>query len=435
MVFSSFAAAILFLLTSILLALYQSEKYGRVRLIDWSTLAMGGVYGGAWTLVMIYTLDGRNPAWEKWLVPSVDLYLIHTLCALIALLCAQIGWKVIGGAHEPRSARLDLDQRTYHRRLVVAGWGLLALAIFMQFFYTKALGGLWGVFEYANLMRAGVFAVENPLSFLQPFAGLALFASFVFLGLLMSGLRRINVVVGFLLSFTFSVYVLMSWQGRIGFLTYFATIIFSFFLKAGARPIVLIVGGGGLLAGMVFLAYELSSLLQIKASENFAFFIAKELSFPFGGFFAHLSAGENLTRGFKDFLFSPLYVLPSSWWVGLTETVGQVNTAVIMGAKKGDLGVTGAVPVDLLTLGLMQASVVGVAVVGFLFGGLLRAADYFLRTIQDAGVRAVLEAYLVIKIGVLAVFYAEPQLVVAGNFDLIICVVVLVLVRVFPSRG
>ena len=435
MVFSAFAAAIFFLLTCMLLSLYKSEKYGRVRLIDWSTLAMGGVYGGAWALVMIYTLDGKNPAWEKWLAPSVDLYLIHTLCALIALLFAQIGWKLTGGACERRSVELGLGQGAYRHRLVGAGWGLLVCAILMQFFYTKALGGLFGVFEYANLMRAGVFAVENPLSFLQPFAGLALFASFIFLGLLMSGFRRVSVVVGLFLSVFFSIYVLMSWQGRIGFLTYFATIIFSFFLKAGVRPVALIVGGGGLLGGMVVLAYELSSLLQIKASESFAFFIAKELSFPFGGFFAHLSAGDNLARGFKDFLFSPLYVLPSSWWVGLIETVGQVNTAVIMGAKKGDLGVTGAVPVDLLTLGLMQASVVGVAVVGFLFGGLLRAADYFLRTIQDAGVRAVLEAYVIIKIGVLAVFYAEPQLVVAGNFDLIICVVLLVLVRIFPSRG
>lgn len=432
---SAIAAALIFLMVCFLTAMYQSHSFGRVRLIEWSALAMGGVYGGVWVLIILDTAAGRNPFWQKWLLPNVDLYLVHTLCSFIALGCAYLGWKVFGGILVRREAHGELPSGDYSARLAFLAWVLLFVSAGMQFFYTKAYGGLLGVFEYANLMRAGVFTQDNPFSFLQPFGGLALFSSFIFLGLLLSGCRQARYFLGFFFAFLFSIYVLLSWQGRLGFLTYFAAIILGFLFRLSVRPGVLIVGGGVLLVGMVVVSYEISSVLQIKASESLAFFIAKELSFPFGGFFAHLTFGDDLTRFFIDFLVSPFYVLPSSWWLGMFETVGQVNTELIMGAKKGDLGVTGAVPVDLLTLGLMQASIVGVAVVGFMFGGLLRTADHLLWKIPNVGVRSVLEAYVVVKIAVLSIFYAEPQIVVAGNFDLIVCAASLMVIKLLPARS
>jgi hypothetical protein len=39
-----------------------------------------------------------------------------------------------------------------------------------------------------------------------------------------------------------------------------------------------------------------------------------------------------------------------------------------MGAPKSEQGVTGGIPVDLLTLGLMQASIFDIVVVGVIFG-------------------------------------------------------------------
>lgn len=424
--------ALTFLVISLLVVVFQSQKNGRVRLVEWSALAMGGVHGGVWVLVMLATDEGKNPFWAGWLLRNVSSYAVHTVSALILFTCMYIGW-ILASAWRPNvSCCVDVDVRAYERRLYFGGWLLLIVSFVMQSLYTKAYGGIFEIFEYSNLIRAGVFAVDNSLSFLQPFGGLAIFSSFIFLGLILDRRAGVSGVIGFLLAFIFSIYVLMSWQGRISFLAYFAAIFLGILIKIGVRPFVLIAGGGGLLVGMVLIAYQVSSLLGVKASESLIFFVAKELSFPFGAFFAQLSNGQNLFRGFLDFVYSPVYLLPSSWWLSFVEPVGQVNTEVIMGAKKGELDVTGSMPVDLLTLGLMQASVAGVALVGGMFGVLLYFCETVLSKVSSVGVRSVLEAYFVIKLAVLAVFYAEPQLVVSGNFDLIMSVMLIVLLRRYP---
>ncbi len=122
-------------------------------------------------------------------------------------------------------------------------------------------------------------------------------------------------------------------------------------------------------------------------------------------------------RAFKDFVVAPVFLLPSSWWSTWVEDVSQVNTALIMGAPKGEQGVTGGIPVDLLTLGLMQAHILGIAVVGAMFGVLLRFVQSLLDRIPNPGVRAVFGAYAALKLAVLGIFYAQPALFVSGNFD------------------
>lgn len=179
-------------------------------------------------------------------------------------------------------------------------------------------------------------------------------------------------------------------------------------------------------------AYETSVWLDIKAADNLSSFLARELAFPFMSFFAQLDVGEHLLRAFRDFVFAPAYLLPSSWWTNWVEDVGQINTAVIMGAPKGEQQVTGSVPVDLLTLGLMQASLVGIGGVGLLFGAALRVIQRILDSVKDVHVRSVFEAYSAIKLGVIAVFYAHPSLVVSGNFDFLVAVI---LIAVFAKSS
>lgn len=164
-------------------------------------------------------------------------------------------------------------------------------------------------------------------------------------------------------------------------------------------------------------AYYVSVWLNVKAADSLPDFVARELGFPFGSFFAQLGTGDHLFRAFKDFVVAPLFLLPSSWWSTWVEDVSQVNTALIMGAPKGEQGVTGGIPVDLLTLGLMQAHVLGIAVVGAMFGVLLRFVQGLLDRIPNPGVRAVFGAYAALKLAVLGIFYAQPALFVSGNFD------------------
>lgn len=430
-----------FMLVCMVFTLLHSLRLGRVTLLDWALLAMGGIYGGGWALVVFVTHAGGNPVWERWLLPFEHLYPLHTLSAFVLFGTTYLGWLVAGSLHLGLRQRPNGSLEANNDRLVHAAWFLLLIALLMQWLYSRAYGGFIGLLQYSEAIRSGIFEVQNTLSFLQPFGGLALFASFLFFGLWLGGCRRLGVKIGFALALVFSLYLLFSWLGRIGFLVYLATFVLGVVLARQMRPLPLLVGGGLTMLVILFGAYQVSVWLGLKAADNLALFLARELAFPFGSFFAQLDSSEHLLRAFRDFLFAPVYLLPSSWWTHWVEDVGQINTAMIMGAPKGEQGVDGAIPVDLLTLGLMQATAAGIAVLGILFGTILRVVQRLLEMIQDPGIRAVFEAYVAIKLAMLAIFYAQPPLVVSGNFAFLLAVTIIALfasaprIRAFRKTG
>lgn len=421
------ALGLVFMLVCMAFALLHSLRQRRVTLLGWALLAMGGIYGGGWALVVSVTQAGGNPVWEHWLLPVEHLYPLHTLSAFILFGCTYIGWLVASSMPIRLPRCLNGSRMQNNDRLVYAAWILLFVALLMQWMYTRAYGGFIGVLQYSVDIRSGIFEIQNPLSFLQPFGGLALFASFLFFGLWVGGSRSLGVKVGFVLAFLFSLYLLFSWLGRIGFLVYLVTFVLGVLLARQTRPLPLLVGGGLTMLAILFAAYQISIWLNLKAADNIAVFMARELAFPFGSFFAQLDSGQQLLRTFGDFLYAPVYLLPSSWWVNWVEDVGQINTALIMGAPKGEQGVTGAIPVDLLTLGLMQATAAGIAGVGIVFGASLWVIQRLLDEIRNPGIRAVFEAYVVMKLAMLAIFYAQPSLVVSGNFAFLLAVIIITL--------
>lgn len=406
------------------LALSHSLHVGRVTLLDWAVLGMGGIYGGGWALVSSVTLAGGNPFWEGWLLPLEHLYPLHTLCAFILLAAVLAGWTLVGPLSSLRHERLEPPSRRSDARLMLAAWVLLAAAVVMQGLYARAYGGFLELLNYSASIRSATFVVENPLSFLQPFGGLALFSSFLFFGLWIAGSRRWNTGAGFVFAFAFSLYVLFSWRGRIGFLAYLATFALGTLLFVRVRPLPLLAGGGLTMLLILVGAYQVSTLLDFKTADNIASFLAGELSFPFVSFFAQLDSGEHLMRAFRDLLVAPVYLLPSSWWMNWVEDVSQVNTALLMGAPKGEAGVTGSIPVDLITLGMMQSAALGVAFVGVFFGAGLRVVQSLVDLVRNPGVRALFGSYVAIKIAVLAIYYAYPAHVVSANFALLAAVAV-----------
>lgn len=417
-------------------ATLHSMRLGRLTLIDWAFLSMAGVYGGGWALVAFVTKQGGNPTWSAWLLPFENLYPIHTLSSLILAGSMAVGWWLLGSR-----ARLQYQQirlrplKSIEARLVAMMWLLLFSAFLTQWLYSQAYGGFIGMLEYSSLIRASIFdkVPTNFFSFLKPFGGLALFASFGFFGLWLCKRRRAGVIVGLVLSTMFSVYLLYSWLGRIGFLVYLATFVLGALLYMRPRPSILLVMGAITMSAILAGSYYISVWLNLKSADNFFVFLARELSFPFSSFFAQLDLGEHLFRGFKDFLISPIYLLPSSWWSEWVVNISQINTAVIMGMPKGEQGVTRGIPVDLLTLGLMQASVFGVAVVGLMFGVLLRFIQFLLDRLPHPGVRAVFEAYVTLTIAVLGVFYAQPELFISSNLALLVVVALLIIFLKTPA--
>ena len=418
-----------FMAICVAFATLHSMHLGRLTLLDWAFLGMAGIYGGGWALVAFVTKQGGNPTWSAWLLPFENLYPIHTLSSLILASTMVVGWGILGSSLRFQKKPVLLRPlKSVEARLAAAMWVLLSIAFLTQWLYSQAYGGFIGLLEYSSLIRSAIFdsVPPNLFSFLKPFGGLALFASFGFFGLLLCKRRRMGVLIGLAFSIIFSVYLLYSWLGRIGFLVYLATFVLGVLLYRRPRPLSLLVKGATTMSAILAGSYYVSVWLNLKPADNFVVFLARELSFPFGSFFAQLDLGEHLFRGFKDFLVSPIYLLPSSWWSEWVVNISQINTAVIMGAPKSEHGVTAGIPVDLLTLGLMQASVFGVAIVGIMFGLLLRFIQSLLDRLPHAGVRAVFEAYVALNIAVLGVFYAQPELFISSNFSLLVATVLLI---------
>lgn len=411
--------------------LIHSHRVGRLTLLDWSLLAAGGLYGLGWILVLLVTQGDGNLGWQAWINPFSEFYLVHTTAAFLLIGGLLAGWYLLSRVF-PISRTLNYSTRKTwrNRELLLSFWLMLVIAVLCQGMYCRAYGGYFGVLEYSRLIRSGLFSSipNNFWSFLKPFAGLGMIAVYGFFGFWISGHRDKITAVGFGISFIFSVYLLYSWMGRMGFLLFCSTFILSKILTLRYNPRTMIVWGTVIFCGVLMAAYAISIGLGVKAADSLPEFLARELSFPFASFFAQLADREHLFRGFIDILVTPIYLLPSSWWAKWFEPVGQVNTAVIMGASKGMGGVTSAIPVDLLTLGLMQAHLLGVVLAGILFGLLLRILQHLIDSISLYGLRAVFEAYFVLKIAVFGMFYSQPNLIISSNFSIIAAAIVILVV-------
>lgn len=431
-----------FFIFCLLFVLIHSLRIGRLTLLDWSFLGMGGVYGFGWSLIAYMSKEGGNPRWEQWILPNEHLYPMYTILTFLLLGSVWLGWIIFGTINHRAFLifKMPLSDKNYESRLVKAMWFIFIFSIVTQWLYTRAYGGFLGLLDYSRLIRSAIFLVDNRFSFLRPFGGLALYASYGYFGLCLIKKRNIFVWLGLFLSILFSLYILYSWMGRIGFLTYIMTFILGMIFFSKRKPIFLLLTGFIILFLILSGAYMVSLWFNLKPADNLIEFIARELSFPYVNFFAQLDYGENLFRLFKDLFLAPIYLLPSSLWTKWVENVSQVNTALIMGAPKGEQGVTGEIPVDLLTLGLMQASIFGIVIVGMIFGIFLKILQSLIDTIKNLGIRSVFEAHIALKIAVLGVFYAQPALVVSGNIALLFTAVIMFafiripIIRLFSSH-
>lgn len=428
---SQFLAASIFVF-AILFCFARVSHRDQITLLEWAILGVGLVYGLGWVLVLTFTVNGHNPLWVERILPFERYFVIHNFLVLALIISIIFGYRVFERGYKA-GRKLSLGYLGVSAgQLEVYGWFLLMIAVFLRWLYVSAFGGFFDYLDYSMSIRSAFFEVQNKWSFLQPFSGVGLFATFLFFASLLGERKTYSKALGLLVSLLFSIYLLYSMLGRMGFLIFVATIVLAFLSVKGVRPVLIVAGGvvGALL--MLVLAFVISDLLQIKSALSMQDYVARELSFPFVSFFAQIEHGEYLYRWFQDFLFAPLYLLPSSLWVQWIDNVSQINTLVVLGARKGDSGVTGGIPVDLLTLGLMQVSVVGVVGVGLIFGCLLSFLQGFVDGVRSDGLRAILWAYLAIRVSVFAVAYAHPVHLISGLFGIIFSIF---LIFVFEFLG
>lgn len=417
----TFAAICLFV------AARRASINGTLLPIDYSILFMAMVYGLSWPLVVSSIQEGRAQNLHVY-GRFQDLLFLNTIAATMTVAGLLLGWKLgMMGSRSYHSTRREIPaslkkSATYS----TAFWAMLITASVSQILYTIDYGGLIGAFEYSDLIRSGLteYFVRSRLSFLAPFGEFALLACYGFWGIILSGYARLNVKVGFVASFVASLYVLYLAQGRFNAIVFVAILTMATVLIKSKKPSNALIYAILAVPVSAYAAYEISNYFNIKSSSNFGDFYVKEVSFIFTGFFAQLSNPDGLYRFFYDAVTYPAYLLPSSMTMGWLNDPSDLNTTLIHGAPKGQYGITSGMPVDIVTMGLMQMHFAGIVPYAMLYGALMASLHKICMSIAPIGLRAVLYAYICIKIGGLGLFYAQPATVVVGNFALIVTLLV-----------
>jgi hypothetical protein len=398
-------------------------------LLDWFALAISIFNGIAFAFVLWATAEGLNPRWAVWITQREELGLGFPVMSLIALVSVWVGAVLV-----PGRARTTIPDRPaaklpwrLGRRLERLSWGLLLGAVTSYWVYAHAYGGFGELLHYTGLIRTARLAttgISNTWSFLQRFGGLAIFSSFLFFGLVLSPIRtrsRVRCVVGLAMSSVVAVYVLYSWGGRLALLVYATTFVLGyFFWRHGATYRMLLRGLGVLLVMVLMTPLVTRWVDPEKGAATLAELAAKELSFPVVAYAASLEGDEE--RWMQDILVAPVYLLPKRVWSGALglRSASEDNTLRIMGALKGEDGVTGGIPVDFVTFGYLQGWALGVAIWGILWGAFLKWLSSWLDRIPMSGIRAPLYAFAVISISAMTVLYSDPVHIIERNIHFII---------------
>lgn len=426
--------ALLFAGTCLFVVARRAKRHGVLLPIDYSILFMAMIYGLSWPLVIASIKDGNAQNIHVYSKFQGMLFL-NTLAAAMAAAGLLIGWKLVirkPYRYFPNSEGILSSIRnpaTYS----AAFWVMLVVAAGSQILYTMDYGGLFGAFKYSNYIRSGLseYFVRSRFSFLAPFGEFALLACYGFWGLILSGNGRLNAKIGFIASMIASLYVLNLAQGRLNVVVFFAILAMSVTLAKSKRTSYISMIAILAIPVAVYATYEISKYFNIKSESNFLIFYTKEISFIFTAFFAQLSDSSNLYRFFYDVAAYPAYLLPSSMTINWLSDPSDLNTMLIHGAGKGQHGITSGMPVDIVTMGLIQMHFAGIIPYAIFYGAILAVAHRVCMSITLGGIRAIFYAYICIKIAGLGLFYAQPATVVVGNFALIAAL----LVAIVLARG
>nr|WP_313631744.1 hypothetical protein [Brevundimonas naejangsanensis] len=405
---------------------------------------MGMIYGLSWPLVIGSIMEGSATNLHVY-GKFHDLLFLNTIAAIMTAAGLLSGWKLVmaGSQSHLPNARGIFSSIRNPALYNTAFWVMLTVAIASQILYTMDYGGLFSAFKYSKLIRSGLFDyfARSRFSFLAPFGDFALLACYGFWGLILTGRTPINVKIGFASSMASSIYVLYLAQGRFNAVAFFAIIAMATILTKVKKPAFILALVLLAVPASAYATYEVSNYFGIKSSSNFLDFYVKEVSFVFIGFFAQLSNPDGLYRFFYDVITYPAYLLPSSVTGAWLNDPSDLNTALIHGASKGQQGITSGMPVDIVTMGLMQMNFAGIIPYAMLYGALLAATHRICMSVSPLGVRAILYAYICIKLSGIGLFYAQPATIVVGNFSLIVALLVAVMwtsrrqVRVSGTAG
>ncbi|WP_243028294.1 hypothetical protein [Thermus albus] len=389
-------------------------------------------------IMLIFSWDVEPPAWFGF--PSLSSY--SRYAGLYSVLVILFGVALFVGASlripmlsrlkKKAANRVKLSQRVV-LKLFFVGWLLMGLALASYSLYSRAYGGFTGLFFNAQLLRGGLFDVssqDNPWSLLGKFGGFALMSSYIFWGILIARPAQMYrslltaSLFGLAVSVLFSLYVVYTWFGRSYLIFYIGTLVLAPYiygtrLRLSPRLLLAMVVSFGLIAGL----FVVSS------------FVTKGTEFDEGVDRVRLEANVRLLpvfvlidlpeyRWFQDVAYIPLYLLPQRLWREYIDTPSDLITRKILGATRQE-GAGGTLGLPIVGFAFLQGWVMGVILVGFFWGILLKTLNWWLLAALPPGVAHVLFTYMFFQIAISSVWGGDPQILLYQHLDVIFALLLL----------
>jgi len=404
-------------------------------------------YGLAPGAFHIANAVGYDYTWAPYTRYTHQLYPLSLVLIVVSYLFLRAGWLVAGTFYDSGTALYDntagdTDDAKLMTKIVITAWLLLVASIAVYYLYSLAYGGFVGLAAVSNALRAGWAEISNPWSFLKRFGGLTIVASYLFLVAIRAnhvGGHRYTSRLGFILSFIFSLYVLLTWQGRLTLAFYILSLILadSAFRQRRIRTSTLFVLGA-LISSMLFAGDSLlyifrqaigesgrSSIFAEKPGlESVQDFVLGELSFPIVSINTALTSiynGVTDMRFFVDIYLGLLGLIPQRWLTNTIETASTINGRLI------DSSLAGTIPTDLISFGVYSLGAYGPPVVSFILGLSARITQRYITEIRPSGLGVVLFFAYGLTIA-RSIAYADPTQILEGSFYLLLGTAITLLV-------
>ena len=413
---------------TILVSILAFRRILYVKRIDFLVLSLGSIalFHGVF---LILSLKTKYFGLLSLKLPDITLYGDYIWIYFIIVMLFSIS-AFLGGIF-PVSQKRYLHKTLNFQvafKLAIGGWLLLCISIASYWLYSQAYGGFISLWANALYLRAGLLGSGpdvNPWSFLGKLGGLSFVASFAFWAIIMAFPRHkfaffATSVVGFIISSIFSLYVIYTWFSRSHFIFYVMAFIFSYYvykdrLRLEKREFFRIVF---VILVMFVLFYAISiktkGIIYAEFIERFKF----DTNVRIRPLFVLLDSPEY--RWFQDIIYIPIYFLPQRLWRENFVTASDVITIKMMGGRKGEADVTGAMVIGIVPLSFMQCSVIGVVILGLLWGVFLKFIDVWFLTKLPPGFGEIMYAYVAFRFVVSSVWNAGPQVVIYNHIDVII---------------
>lgn len=357
-----------------------------------------------------------------YLANYVSLYSVgeltwYYIIAFAFLLALTLGYRLIGrdtGFHDIMPPKKKDEPQRLSTAFTLAAFALFVVGIFADILYMWEYGGYIEYMKYSSDVRSGINNFVNPWSFMMPLRDCIPVASLLFFSQINRKNKHIFIPL-FLVAALHACMVYYSNKGRLAFVLYFMVLALFLFFRIFRFTTVnrrLIIGVGGIAVAFLVLLVVLGNVLSRNSTSNIIRMIAEETAF----FFANpkvLFDNVFSYRFFFDYITYPLYLLPSSLWRSIVpETASDLLTIFIDGSKKGENGVYGEAPVDMITLAYYQLNIVGVVLVALAWGLLFAFIYKRLGRLEHKASALMLGMYLLVELVLRSILYCDSYNVV-----------------------